>query len=181
MGKIEVVDYDPTWPRHFEELRARIWPVVQDFAFSIEHVGSTSVPGLAAKPIIDLDIVIPSEAQLPLAVQALASLGYQHQGNLGIKGREAFRRPEGTLPHNLYVCPKDSEGLHNHLALRDYLRANPEAVRSYAELKKQLAQQFPQDIEGYVDGKTDFILRILKQQGLSSERLDSIEAGNRKN
>lgn len=178
-SKVEVVDYDPAWPQLFEELRAKLWPVVQGFALSIEHVGSTSVRGLAAKPIIDLDIVIPSEAEIPLAVQALASLGYLHQGNFGIKGREAFKRPEGSVAHNLYVCPQGSEGLQNHLALREYLRANPEARQAYGELKKQLAQEFPQDIEGYIDGKTDFILAILKQQGLGDEQLDSIEAGNR--
>ena len=161
MATIQVVDYDPSWPKLFEQLRAKLLSVVQDFALSIEHVGSTSVPGLAAKPIIDLDLVIPSEAQIPLAVQGLATLGYEHQGNFGIKGREAFKRPPGTPAHNLYVCPRDSEGLQNHLALRDYLRANPQAVQGYGELKKRLAQQFPQDIEAYIDGKTDFILRIL--------------------
>jgi GrpB-like predicted nucleotidyltransferase (UPF0157 family) len=87
-----VVDYDPNWPRIFETLRQRIAEALGDAAAAIEHVGSTAVPGLAAKPIIDTDVLLASETLLPVAIERLASLGYVHQGNLGIQEREACGR-----------------------------------------------------------------------------------------
>jgi GrpB-like predicted nucleotidyltransferase (UPF0157 family) len=88
---IIVVDYDPEWTRQFAALRARLWPAVADIAFGIEHVGSTSVPACAAKPIIDVSIVVPSRTEVPEAIQRLEALGYRHRGDLGIRDREAFR------------------------------------------------------------------------------------------
>lgn len=178
MQKVEVVDYDSAWPQIFEELKAKIWPVVADFAVSIEHVGSTSVPGLAAKPIIDMDIIVPTQAEVGVAVERLATFGYEHRGNLGLEGREAFFNPPDLPRHNLYVCLQGGTALQNHLTLRDYLRAHPEAAKAYGELKKQLAQKHTYDIGGYVEEKTDFILGILEQQGLNAEQLDLIREGN---
>lgn len=177
---IVVVDYDPAWPALFESLRSRIWPAVSDFALALEHVGSTSVPGLAAKPIIDICIVLESERDVHRAIDRLAVLGYVHLGNLGIEGREAFRRPDPVPAHNLYVCPRGSLGLVNPLAVRDYLRTHPDTVRAYGELKKRLAAQFPTDIDSYVDGKTDLILSILRAVGFSPDQLEAIELANRK-
>lgn len=180
MRTIVVVDYDPTWPNVFEQLRSHVWPVVGDVAMTIEHVGSTSVPGLAAKPIIDMTVVVPSPREVPLAVARLATLGYEHRGDLGIEGREAFSRPDGLPTHNLYVSPPGTLGLQNQLAVRDYLRAHPDKARAYGELKKHLAQQFPYDIVNYIAGKTDLLLGILREQGLPAERLAAIERANRK-
>src|SRR4029453_1666707 len=100
---IVVTDYDPIWPQRFEMLRAHVWPAVSDFALGVEHVGSTAVPGLAAKPIVDMSIVLRSDSEVPLAIERLAALGYQHLGNLDIEGREAFRPPASLPLHNLYV------------------------------------------------------------------------------
>jgi GrpB-like predicted nucleotidyltransferase (UPF0157 family) len=180
MRTIVVVDYDPAWPEVFERLRSKIWPLVSDFALSIEHVGSTAVPGLAAKPIIDLSIVIPSEAEIQLAVKRLAAIGYLHCGNLGIEGREAFKSPAESPAHHLYVCPQGSPGLQNHLAVRDHLRLHGETARAYGELKKRLAREYPHDIDGYIAGKSDLLLAILRRAGLPSDRLKAIEDANRK-
>jgi GrpB-like predicted nucleotidyltransferase (UPF0157 family) len=179
MKSIEVVAYDPEWPILFEQLRGQLWTVLHDVALTIEHVGSTSVPGLAAKPIIDISVVVPSERELPLAIAQLATLGYVHRGNLGIEGREAFDRPAGSPRHNLYVCPQGSLGLQNHLAVRDYLRTHPETARAYGALKQQLAERFPHDIERYVDGKTDLILEILRARELAPEDVAAIKRANR--
>ena len=151
-----------------------------DFASAIEHVGSTSVPGQAAKPVIDLSVVVAREADVPVAIGRLATLGYVHRGTLGVEGREAFDRPDGRPAHNLYVCPTGSLGLVNQLAVRDYLRTHPETAQAYGELKKRLAKQFPHEMESYVHGKTDFILAILREAGLPPERLQAIERANRK-
>jgi GrpB-like predicted nucleotidyltransferase (UPF0157 family) len=174
-----VVAYDPAWPQIFEDLRARIWPAVASFALGIEHVGSTSVPGLAAKPIIDLDVVAETPAMVEQIIGALGGLGYVHRGDLGIKGREAMEAPVGPA-HHLYVCLAGSEALRNHLFLRDYLRAHPNLAASYGELKMRLAREFADDIDGYVDGKTDFILEILARSDLTVDGLKRIGEANRK-
>jgi GrpB-like predicted nucleotidyltransferase (UPF0157 family) len=175
-----VENYDPAWPRDFEMLRQRIWPDVADVALRIEHVGSTSVPGLAAKPIIDMTIVVRSRHEVPKAIARLASLGYVHRGTLGIDDREAFDHRADLRRHNLYVCPAETIGVVNQIAVRDYLRAHPEAAARYGALKKQLADRFPDDIDGYVLGKTDFVLEILRRAGLTAEQINKIELDNRR-
>jgi GrpB-like predicted nucleotidyltransferase (UPF0157 family) len=175
-----VVDYDPEWPRVFARLRARIWPSVSDFTLGIEHVGSTAVPGLAAKPVIDIDIVVAGRQEIPLAVERLTNLGYVHEGDLGIPDREAFDLPSGGPAHHLYVCPRESLALRSHLALRDHLRAHPQDVAAYSVLKKRLAQEFTHDIARYVEGKSEFILAILAREGFSPDSVESIRKVNLK-
>jgi GrpB-like predicted nucleotidyltransferase (UPF0157 family) len=176
---IVVVDYDPEWPRVFGELRATLDGALRDIALAIEHVGSTSVPGLAAKPVIDIDIVV-QESDVAHAIGRLEAIGYTHRGDLGIPQREAFRQPPGSPPHHLYVCPEHSPALANHLALRDHLRENAAAAEVYGALKKQLAIDFADDIDGYVEGKTAFIVDILGKRGLTPETLADIERMNRR-
>ena len=178
MASIEVVAYDPAWPDLFERLRGPVWAVVGECALAVEHVGSTAVPGLAAKPIVDMTVVVRSGADVPRAIANLATIGYVHRGDLGIEGREAFRAPADLPAHHLYVCPAGTVPLRNHILLRDYLRAHPEAARQYGALKKKLAAQFPDDSESYVAGKTDFIVAILRKLGFSPAQLASIEAAN---
>lgn len=179
MKDIVVVEYDAVWAEQFAHLCTVIWPVVDDIAISIEHVGSTSVPGLAAKPIIDASVVVPDEERVKTAIQRLAQLGYVHRGNLGIEGREAFHPPPTMEKHHLYLCPQGSLGIKNHLAVRDYLRQHPRAAQEYGELKKKLAVTCGGDIDAYIDGKTDFILGILAKSSLSADDLRRIENSNK--
>jgi GrpB-like predicted nucleotidyltransferase (UPF0157 family) len=160
---IVVVEYDPGWPAAFEALRGRVAGALGDLALSIEHVGSTSVPGLAAKPIIDMDVAVRSPDDLPAAIEALATIGYVHRGDLGIGGREAFAQPAGTPEHHLYVCPLGGRELPRHLAFRDHLRAHPAAADDYATIKRAAALRFPNDIDAYIDAKTAFIEGILSR------------------
>ena len=171
MRTIKVIDYDPVWPCIFEEVRAAVWEVLKDFAVAVEHVGSTSVPGLAAKPILDIDVIVAAQTDVQRAIEQLGTLGYEHRGDLGVTGREALRHPPSMTYHHLYVCREGVTPLQNHLALRDYLRTHPENVVMYGTLKKRLAQQFPHDIDSYIAGKTDFILEILEESGLSDDEL----------
>jgi GrpB-like predicted nucleotidyltransferase (UPF0157 family) len=145
---------------------------------AFEHVGSTSVPGLRAKPVIDACIVVASPRDIPHVVKALTKLGYDHRGDLGVPGREAFRQPPSLPKHHLYASHRGSLSLKSHLGLRDYLRAHPEAAREYGDLKATLASRFPEDIDAYIARKTDFILRLLGQIGLTSEELAAIRAIN---
>ena len=180
MSPIVVVPYDPGWPGAFEQLRGSIWPAVSDLATSIEHVGSTSVPGLIAKPVIDISIVVPAAGDVFVAIDRLAGLGYVHSGNLGVEGREAFQSPHQSPRHHLYLCPRGSLALRNHLVVRDHLRTHPEDAARYGALKLRLAQQCADDIAGYTEGKTEAILRILETAGFRSDELDTIGRINRR-
>ena len=153
---ITVVEYDPAWPLEFERLRERAAAAVGDLALAIEHIGSTAVPGLAAKPVIDLVIVVePPSVQG--TIERLTAIGYVHEGNLGVEGREAFSVPEGERRHHLYVSPTDSEELRAQLAFRDRLRESAALAVEYEALKRELAAQFRNDRIGYTEAKTDFV------------------------
>ena len=159
---IHITDYDPAWPAQFKRLAAPLRSALGDLIIGVEHVGSTSVPGLAAKPVIDLDILISSRFKLPEVIKKLGSLSYPHEGDKGLPGREAFGWP-GKQRHHLYVCSLDTPALQQHLLFRDYLRAFPEVAAAYGALKKDLAKTYKYDREAYTEGKTDFILRVIKE------------------
>ena len=178
MKKVQVVEYNPEWPEIFERIRSYVWPAVSEIALTIEHVGSTSVPGLKAKPVIDACIVVASREDLAACIERLARIGYVHRGNLGVPDREAFRRPDQLPRHHLYLSPRDSLSLRNHLGFRDFLRAHPEAAQAYGELKAALARQYPADIDRYIVGKTDFVLQVLGKIGLSDNELAEIRRIN---
>ena len=168
---IEIVEYDPQWAKSFDELKNALTNVLGDLAIRAEHVGSTAVPGLAAKPIIDIDVVIESRDVLPKAIKVLSRVGYFHEGDLGIPGREAFKRSSPDVPkdgagrswpvHHLYLCDKDNRELQRHIAFRDFLRAHPEYVERYAQLKRLLARTHSEDREAYTEGKTQFIAGVM--------------------
>jgi GrpB-like predicted nucleotidyltransferase (UPF0157 family) len=162
---LTIQDYDPSWPQRFETLRAGIAAALGEMVSVIEHVGSTAVPGLAAKPIIDIDVVLRSATDLPQVIARLASLGYEHRGNLGVPGREAFRTPPSDWPHHLYVCPPDSQEYRRHLSFRDHLRSHREDRNAYAGLKRKLGGTCGDDREAYTQGKGGFVSEILRRAG----------------
>jgi len=151
------------WPIYFTALRYHLEEGLGDLAVAIVHVGSTAVRGLAAKPIIDLDVVIGTLADFTGVSERLTTLGYQHVGDLGIVGREAFRQPTGLPRHHLYVCAQDSVQLGRHLAFRDYLRSHADVAGAYASLKQELARRFRDERDGYTDAKSDFVESVLAQ------------------
>ena len=167
---VVVVPYDPAWPAAFASLRDRIAPVLGELAVGIEHVGSTAVPGLVAKPIIDIDVVIRHADNVPDVVTRLATLGYAHLGDLGILGREAFRSAPGLPRHHRYVCAAGAAALQAHLALRDALRADPELAAAYAALKRELAERYRDDRDSYAEGKSAFIDSVLRGMRERRER-----------
>jgi GrpB-like predicted nucleotidyltransferase (UPF0157 family) len=158
---VRIVEPDPRWPSLYEQLRDRAVAALGDLVVRVEHVGSTSVPGLGAKPVIDLDVVIRSRDDLPEAIRRLAAYGWEHIGDLGITGREAFSRPPGLPTANLYVCAEDSDELRRHCAFRDYLRAHPDEAAAYERLKRELAARFSDDVDSYAEAKSEFVQRIL--------------------
>lgn len=160
---IIIEDYNPHWPDQFELLRSRIASALGTLAAAIEHVGSTAVPGLSAKPIIDLDVLLRHPTDLPETILGLAILEYQHRGDLGVTGREAFRPPPNDVPHHLYVCAPESREYIRHITFRNHLRANPEDARAYERLKRTSAQEYRQDREAYNEAKTEFVEAILRR------------------
>lgn len=155
-----IVDYDPAWPERFTLLKETIDAALGNLPHSVEHIGSTSVPGLAAKPIIDLEIVV-DEQHVKKAMELMATIGYAHDGDGGIPGRERLRPPAGLPAHHPYVCAKDNLAHQKHLIFRDYLRAHPEAAAEYGALKKRLAAEYGNNRQGYTDAKTEFVTGIL--------------------
>ncbi len=170
--RVEVVieEYNPEWARAFVAIRDFLNSSSVLTLMRIEHVGSTSVVGLPAKPIIDIDIMV-KEAEMSDAFNAICSLGYRHLGDLGIIGREAFRLEgrEEFMRHNLYLCTEDSLAAKNHLNWRDALRASAELCTEYATLKRSLAERFPHDMDGYCACKTEFITNGLSRFLSASE------------
>ena len=162
---IVVIPYDERWAQDFEAIASEIRNALGELALAIEHVGSTAVPGLSAKPIIDIDVVIRDYTTFDAVVLALKEIGYHHEGDLGIAGREAFgyEGKEHLRKHHLYVCPQDSPELKRHIAFRDYLRAHPDAAREYGRVKEEGAALHPHDIDGYIEHKSPFIEGIYRK------------------
>ena len=164
-----MLPYDSAWKAAFEEIRKEIEQAAGDLIVDVEHVGSTSVEGMSAKPCIDLDVVIPDHAVFDAVADRLKAIGYFHEGDLGIKGREAFRysgKPH-LLTHHLYVCPRDSRELHRHVTFRNFLRRHPEAVKQYSTVKETAARLFPDDIDRYMAYKAPCIQALYAQCGLT--------------
>ena len=164
-----LVDADPAWPAAFEEVAAEVRGALGDLAVAVEHVGSTSVPGLAAKPVIDVQVSVPSIVPRGRVVDPLVAVGYRYEIDPIETEHEFLSRgydPAGPLVH-LHVCPVGSAWERRHLAFRDWLRSHPEDARRYEELKRRLAREHPRDIWTYVDGKTAFI-RSIEELALAS-------------
>ena len=167
-AKVTVLPYDSAWKSAFEAIKKEIEGAAGDLILGVEHVGSTSVEGMSAKPCIDLDVVIRDASVLEAVIARLADIGYIHEGDLGIPGREAFKYTDKPhlQTHHLYVCPRDSRELHRHITFREFLKSHPEAVRQYSRVKETAAQLFPDDIDRYIAYKSPCIEELYAQCGL---------------
>lgn len=175
---IEIVDYDPDWPARFEVLRSGYERALAGVSIlRIEHVGSTSVPGLAAKPVIDIDIVVTVD-QVPRAIEAMERSGFLSLGERGIPDRWALQAPTDLSRTNTYVVAEGSLALRNHLAVRDQLRREVALRDEYAALKRSIAASV-HDIDEYVEKKSSFLSVVLAQAGLTAEEREAIEIANR--
>lgn len=157
MRNVRVVDYNTDWPRKFEEEKEKIEAVFKDELIEIHHIGSTSVPGLKAKPVIDIMPVVKNIEDVDQHEMEMTELGYECLGEYGITGRRYFRKGGNGRTHHVHAFEEGSEDIIRHTAFRDYLRVYPEVRAQYAELKEALAEKFPNDINGYMDGKNRFI------------------------
>ena len=169
--KVVVLPYDRRWKSDFEKIKAEIEDAIGDLILGIEHVGSTAVEGMSAKPCIDLDVIIRDYSVFHEIVGRLGAIGYIHEGDLGIKDREAFQYADKPhlMTHHVYVCPENSKELHRHITFRDFLRSNPDAIQKYSAVKETAARLFPHDIDKYIEYKSPCIAELYQQCGLYPE------------
>lgn len=180
--------HQPSWTAEFEVLKAVLFDHLAGWDLDIQLVGSTGIPGLYAKPILDVDIIVRDRSRIDGITQCLEALGYISRGEQGIADRFAFRPsapsvPQSAnkrewLPHHLYVCVAGSVALNNHLLFRDALLRYPELVTRYSRLKLSLVNQPGMTREEYTRRKTDFILSVLASLGLDSDTLKGIRMVN---
>ena len=169
---IELLPYDPSWPKEFEREAARLRTVLADLSIDLHHMGSTAVPGLVAKPVIDILGVIPDVEALDQRADAFRSLGYEVMGEYGIPGRRYFRKDDasGRRTHQLHAFADGSSEIVRHLDFRDYLRAHASTADAYGKLKQKLASECRGDMRCYSDGKTEFIRDVERRAAESKGR-----------
>ncbi len=165
MRPISVVDWSPRWAGQYDDVARVLCEALSGIASAtVEHVGSTSVTGLAAKPVLDIDVIV-DEVDVCTAVAALESVGYVHRGDLGVVGREAFGAPDETPRRHVYVCTAGTTNVRNHLAVREVLRAREDLREAYASVKRALAADPAMDIDTYLAGKSALLQRVLEASG----------------
>ena len=158
-GLVRIVPYDPSWRSTFDTEAARLSRALGDIVAELHHIGSTAIPGIHAKPVIDILLEVTDLASLDARSSAMEPLGYEVMGEFGIPGRRYFRRNDAarTRTHQVHSFAIGSAEAKRHLAFRDYMRAHPDAAREYGALKVRLAAEHPDSIEAYMDGKDAFV------------------------
>jgi GrpB-like predicted nucleotidyltransferase (UPF0157 family) len=160
--RVEVVPHNPNWQQDFEAEAKRVAAVLGNNVTTIHHIGSTAIPTIYAKPIIDMLLEVSDIHRVDAQNSAMQALGYQSRGEFGIPGRRFFYKDSeaGIRTHHIHTFQTGSDQIRRHLAFRDYMRNHPREAQRYSELKQRLAQEYPLDIEGYMDGKDGFIKEI---------------------
>lgn len=162
MRKVEVVPFDPEWHRQFGEAAVEISRIFGNECIEIHHIGSTSVEGLSAKPVIDLLPVVRSIENVDAFNGKMADAGYMAKGENGLPGRRYFQKGGNERTHHVHIYEEGSPEINRHLAFRDYLRTHPEKAKEYGTLKEELAAEYPQDIKKYIAGKAELVSEIEK-------------------
>ena len=158
--EIIVVDYRSDWPELFQKEAATLYPIFWMCWKNVYHIGSTSVPGLAAKPIIDILLSVQDINKVDTLDEAIIDLGYTPKGEYGIPGRRYYHQGELVHVIHLHVFGSTSSEIERHVLFRDYLRCHPDEVHAYESLKRKLAVTNQFDPDGYTDGKDEFIHRV---------------------
>lgn len=164
---INVIDYNPLWTKKFEEESLLIKDIISDNCIAIYHIGSTYMPGLAAKPIIDIMVVVKSLEKVDDVAEDFLKIGYEYLGEFGIVGRRYLRKGGDERTHHIHIFQADDwNNIGRHLAFRDFMRTHEKERDEYAKIKIDLAHKFPYDIDGYCDGKENFV-REMEELALS--------------
>jgi GrpB-like predicted nucleotidyltransferase (UPF0157 family) len=162
---VTIVDYDHRWPALFEQARAELQAALGPSILAVHHVGSTAVPGLCAKPVLDILVSVPQFEVVPETIRKLERLGYEFRPKEEIPDRHFFRRRIGTVrTHHLSLAEPSSHYHRVTLAFRDALLADATVANDYAQLKWRLAREFPRDRGAYIRGKTAFVLGVIAKR-----------------
>ena len=154
--------YSVIWKLDFDKEAQRLQMIYGSKLYAIHHIGSTSVQGLSAKPIIDMMPVVKDLSNVDAYDEKMADIGYEALGEFGISGRRYFRKGGNERTHHIHLFEEGSPHIERHLAFRDFLRAHRDFAMAYSELKEGLAKDFPNDMEAYIAGKADFIKEVEK-------------------
>ena len=157
---VRLVRYTAEWKRLFEQEKTRLQAAIGPYVLDIQHVGSTAIPGMVAKPIIDISIAVTNFEEARVCIQPIEGLGYEYRGEFGIPRRHYFVKGDPRT-HHIHMNEIDSRDLENQVLFRDYLIQHPGLAEEYAALKAELAGRYPADREAYLDGKAPFIERVL--------------------
>jgi GrpB-like predicted nucleotidyltransferase (UPF0157 family) len=163
-GLVRLEPYTPEWQRLFKIEKASLQTLLSPYILDIQHVGSTSIPGMSAKPIIDIAIAITDFEKASVCIPLLEGLGYEYKGEFGIPRRHYFVKGDPRTFH-IHMSEINSLEWQNTLLFRDYLCQHPDVAKEYAELKTQLALMYPQDRTAYMNGKATFIERVIQLAG----------------
>ena len=162
--KIEVVEYDKNWPKLFKEEADLIREIFKDEIIEIFHIGSTSVPGLKAKPIIDIMPIVKKIEEVDKKNEDIKKIGYEPKGEYGIIGRRFFMKGGDDRSHHVHIFQYDNEkAIERHIAVRDYLKTHKKEAEEYTEIKLKAAEKYPQDINGYCEYKDKFVKELEKK------------------
>ncbi|WP_245676683.1 GrpB family protein [Bacillus solimangrovi] len=161
--KVEVIAYDPMWHSLFNDESKRLRVIFIDNLVNIHHIGSTSIPNMSAKPVIDLLIEVKNISEVDELNDEMTELGYIPKGENGIAERRFFLKGVIERSHHVHVFPHQHQEVKRHLDFRDYMIAHPEEAKDYANLKEKLAKKYPEDIQSYIEGKDAFIKEIDKR------------------
>jgi GrpB-like predicted nucleotidyltransferase (UPF0157 family) len=164
--KVEVVPFSKQWATAFRNEADNIKAIFREECVEIHHIGSTSIPGMHAKPIIDIMIEVQDIEKVDRFNAKMAKLGYEAMGEHGIAKRRFFRKGGDERTHHVHVFQTGSEHIERHLAFKEYMVAHPNKAKEYSKLKQTLAQQFPFAIESYIEGKAPFIKKA-EQEALA--------------
>ena len=170
-GAVELTPYTPAWATMFQSERARLQHALGADALDIQHIGSTAVPGLAAKPILDLGIAVATYAVVPTCVSRLTEIGYTYRGYRGPDQGHFFDQgPDQKLTHYLHMLMISDPGWSNYLKFRNYLIAHPASRNAYMQLKQDLASQYADDRAAYTAAKARFVQRILAASNIDAAK-----------
>jgi GrpB-like predicted nucleotidyltransferase (UPF0157 family) len=159
---IKMIDYNSQWPEQFEQEKRLIFEKLGNTVIELFHIGSTAVPGLAAKPVIDMLLGVEKVPPSPDTIEALQTLEYNYLGEFGVPNRH-FCRKGMPMTHHLHIVTWGTQQWENRILFRDFLRTHPKAAQQYEQLKRQSAMRFPHDRAAYTNSKTDLITELMEQ------------------
>lgn len=174
---VNVVPYDPAWPRMFQQESGVLSSALGSEMVAIHHIGSTAIPGISAKPIIDVLVDVADIEKIDRLNPEMERLGYVPHGEFGIPGRRYLTKDCGsTRTHHVHIFQTGDPEIARHLAFRDYLIAQPDEAQAYSRVKEELARQFPNDRDAYQDGKDAFIKEMDRRAGEWTLQLPNLKA-----